>query len=223
MIVTIDGPAGAGKSSVSRVLASRLGFQFLDTGAMYRAVTWAAMQQGISLDDDDALDDLAARIQIAFGEGEVLVDGQIATEQIRDPEVTRNVSAIADNAQVRKHLVRLQREYAKYGNYVCEGRDQGTVAFPNAFCKFFLTASPEQRARRRADQMKASGRKVDELQLLDQQNERDQRDCNRPVGRLLQADDAIVVNTDDMTFDEVVGHLEAIVREKMLGYLSSPN
>jgi cytidylate kinase len=223
MIVTIDGPAGAGKSSVSRVLAKRLGFQFLDTGAMYRAVTWAAMQEGVSFDDDQALDRLAGKTQIAFGEDEVLVDGQVVTEQIRDAEVTRNVSAIADHPGVRQHLVRLQQEYAKYGNYVCEGRDQGTVVFPKAFCKFFLTASPEQRAARRAGQLRRAGKDADEGALLAEQNERDHRDTSRAVGQLKQADDAVVILTDDLGLEEVVDRLEAIVRDRMVGYMSSAN
>lgn len=223
MIVTIDGPAGAGKSTVSRALAERLGFQFLDTGAMYRSVTWAALEAGLDLTDTEAVAALARRVQIAFAEGEVLVDGQRVTDAIREPRVTNRIGAVADNPGVRAQMVRLQREFARYGSYVCEGRDQGTVAFPDAFCKFFLTASPTERAQRRAAELRAAGCDVDEQKLLQEQNERDRQDSSRPVGRLQQAPDAVVVSTDGMSQDEVVAQLESIVRERMVGYQSSLN
>ncbi len=215
MIVTIDGPAGAGKSTVTRQLAQRLDFEFLDTGAMYRAVTWRAIRTGIDLNDQDSLRRLALEIEIKFDADQVIVDGENATAEIRAPEVTRQVVYIADAPAVREHLVELQRRIAEQGNFVCEGRDQGTVAFPDAFCKIYLTASSRSRANRRAEQMRESGLFVDFDQVVRDQETRDKQDENRKVGRLLKAEDAVEVHTDHQTLAEVVDHLESIVRARM--------
>ena len=215
MIITIDGPAGAGKSSVSKLLAARLGFEFLDTGAMYRAVTYAAMDSGVSFEDTEALTQLASTIQIAFMGKQVFLDGKDVSEVIRAPEVTRNVSVIADTESIREHLVRLQREIAKCGNYVCEGRDQGTVAFPDSPCKFFLTASAEERAGRRVQQLRDAGKEADFEVIVAEQNLRDEQDYNRHVGALKKAHDAIELDTDHKTIDEVVDEMEMIVLLKM--------
>ena len=222
MIITIDGPAGAGKSSASKILATRLGFEFLDTGAMYRAITWAALRDGISVDDEAAVAELAAQTQIAFVENEVVVDGVVVTDAIREHNVTSKVSPVADNPGVREIMVHLQREYAKYGNYVCEGRDQGTVVFPNAQCKFFLTASAEQRAERRRRQLRQKGSPANFDQLLAEQNERDRRDYSRSVGRLERAADAIEIDTDNRSLESVVDEMESIARERIRKYLD-PN
>lgn len=210
MIITIDGPAGAGKSTVAKMLAKRLGFQFLDTGAMYRAVTWVALQRNIDLTDQAALDRLAANLRIAFLGSTVLVNGRDVTTEIRKTEVTENVVAIADSPSVRNHLVRQQREIAKHDHYVCEGRDQGSVVFPNAVCKFYLTASARQRAIRRVDQLRKAGQAADLEEIIEQQNRRDQQDFQRPVGMLVKAEGAIEVNTDHKTIGEVVNELETI-------------
>ncbi|MFK7766735.1 MAG: (d)CMP kinase [Mariniblastus sp.] len=215
MIVTIDGPAGAGKSTVTRLLAKELDFEFLDTGAMYRAVTWCAMHRGIDLKDQSALSLLAQEIQIEFDDDQVIVNGENVSQKIRQNEITRNVVAIADAPAVREHLVNLQRRIAATGNFVCEGRDQGTVAFPDAFCKIFLTASSQSRAHRRVEQMQSAGEFVDFDQVIREQDVRDEQDSNRKVGRLMKADDAVEVNTDHQTLPEVVENLEAIVRERM--------
>ena len=222
MIITIDGPAGAGKSSASKLLAARLGFEFLDTGAMYRAVTWAALRDEIPVTDFAEIAQLAGRIQIAFVEDEVIVDGKVVTDAIREPQVTNNVSAVADNPGVREMMVRLQREYAKYGNYVCEGRDQGTIVFPGAQCKFFLTASAEQRAERRRQQLADKGLPADFDRLLAEQNERDRRDFGRDVGRLEKAKDAIEIDTDNRPLDSVVDEMETIARDRIRRFLD-PN
>ena len=206
MIVTIDGPAGAGKS---------LDFEFLDTGAMYRGVTWCAIEQGIDLKDEAALRELAQQIEIEFDDDQVSVNGRNVTNAIREPNVTRQVVFVADAGSVREHLVLLQRRIAEQGNFVCEGRDQGTVAFPDAFCKIYLTASSNSRALRRAEQMAAAGQFVDFDQVVREQQKRDDQDLSREVGRLMKADDAIEVNTDQQTLPEVVEKLEAIVRERM--------
>lgn len=215
MVVTIDGPAGAGKSSVARALAERLKFRFLDTGAMYRTVTLAALRQGVPWDDAEALGQVARRIQIDVSEAAVHLDGEDVTDAIRAMQVTSSSHHVADNVSVREHLVHLQRRVVRDGDFVTEGRDQGTVVFPDAECKIFLTASPEQRARRRMEDIRARGESVTLAEVLRQQNERDQRDRRRPVGGLRRADDAIEVRTDDMTIEQVVDRLEQIVRTKM--------
>ncbi|MEQ1904015.1 MAG: (d)CMP kinase [Pirellulaceae bacterium] len=217
MIVTIDGPAGAGKSSASKLLARELGFRFLDTGAMYRAVTWAVMNEGLDLTNTTAVAKLARRIRIEMDieSDTVMVDGEDVTQQIRDPAVTKNVAPVADNPLVREILVELQRKIAQRGNFVCEGRDQGTVAFPDAECKIFLTASAEHRARRRLLELEAKNIPADYSWILHEQNIRDRGDQERPVGRLRKAEDAIEVFTDDLSLREVVAKLKEIVQSKM--------
>ena len=212
MIVTIDGPAGAGKSTVARQLAERLGFRLLDTGAMYRAVTLAALEAQIDLADAGAMAALAKQISIAFECQHVLLNGEDVSEAIRTPEVSRNIYRAADNPEVRAHLVSLQRQIAEDTDIVCEGRDQGTVAFPNADCKIFLVASSAERARRRRDELAGRGIEMPLQQVLAEQDQRDQRDASRPVGALRKADDAHEVCTDGLTLEEVVAQLEAIVR-----------
>lgn len=215
MIVTIDGPAGAGKSTVSRLLARELGFHFLDTGSMYRAVTWAALDRNIDLNDTAALAELAESLTITLTEDSLQVDGVDIIDRIRDPQVTRNIGPVADHPGVRLILVQLQRAIAREGNYVCEGRDQGTVAFPEAECKIFLTASPEHRARRRVADLAKLGVEADYQGVLEEQNARDRRDETRAVGRLERAPDAVVVNTDNLSIDEVVQRLKRIVLDKV--------
>lgn len=215
MILTIDGPAGAGKSSVTRKLADRLGFQFLDTGAMYRAVTWAAMNAEIDFNEESRLVTLVGSLTLQLNDDAVVVNGTDVTRQIRERTVTLNVSSIADSVPIRMHLVELQRRLAAAGDYVCEGRDQGTVVFPDAFCKIYLTASPGQRAQRRMDQLIAAGQFVDYDQILREQAIRDRQDQSRPFGALAQAEDAVEVNTDHKSMDEVVDELERIARAKL--------
>lgn len=217
MIVTIDGPAGAGKSSVSRALAARLGFHFLDTGAMYRAVALAGMRAGVDLADQPALANLARRLSIELDDDRVFVDGQEVTGEIRTFEVTSQTRFAANNPQVREHLVALQRRIAAAGDYVAEGRDQGSVVFPQAACKIFLTASPEERARRRWREMAARGETVGLDEVLAKQIARDHSDAGRNVGPLIKADDAVEFCTDGLTQDEVIDRLERLVRERMAG------
>jgi cytidylate kinase len=214
VIVTIDGPAGAGKTSAARELARRLGFAFLDTGAMYRAVTLAALRRGVDPANAEALAELARRLRIELDGTRVLVDGEDVSHAIRTAEITRLTRYAADNPEVRAHLVALQRQAAAQGNFVTEGRDQGTVAFPHAECKIFLTASPEERARRRQRDLAARGEHCSFEEVLADQNQRDQRDASRPVGPLRQAADAIVVVTDGLSPEEVVEQLERLVRER---------
>jgi cytidylate kinase len=214
MIVAIDGPAGAGKSSVSRRLAHRLGFQFLDTGAMYRAIALAAMRKHYGAADADAIAELAQHTSLILHEERVLLDGYDVTALIRTSEVASSVHLAADNRRVRERLVHLQREFADGNDTVTEGRDQGTVAFPHAECKIYLTATPEERAHRRHAELRARGEDISWERVLEQINERDRRDMAREFGPLRRADDAIDVCTDGLTTEEVIARLETIVRER---------
>jgi len=214
MIVAIDGPAGAGKSSIASRLAERLGFAFLDTGAMYRAVALAALRQGLGQDAESAIARLANRLTIEFDGRRTLLDAEDVSTAIRTVEVSAAVHLAADNVAVRQRLVEQQRHIAADRDIVTEGRDQGTVAFPDAECKIFLTASREERARRRFEELSNRGELVTYEDVLSQQDERDRRDEARPIGRLLKADDAIEVLTDGLTLEQVVDRLEQIVRQK---------
>jgi cytidylate kinase len=214
MIITIDGPAGAGKSSAARALAERIGFRFLDTGAMYRAVALAAMRRNIPWEDAQRLADLVGEIEIQVSESQVLLDGEDVTKEIRKMEVTSVIHHVADHPKVRSQLVDLQRSIAAGGDFVTEGRDQGTVAFANAECKIFLTASPEERARRRMRDLHGRGEKLDFDEVLQRQTERDIRDRSRQVGKLIPAADAITVSTDGKSLEEVVAELEEHARER---------
>ena len=214
MIVAIDGPAGAGKSSVARRLAHRLGFQFLDTGAMYRAVALAALRHGFGDEHPREIAELAQRLSLVFLNERVILDGFDVTAQIRTSEVSNAVYLAADNFAVRGRMVELQREFAAGQDTVTEGRDQATVAFPDAECKIFLTATPEERARRRHAELLDRGEHASFEEVLAQQNERDRRDSSRAVGAMRIAPDAIEVYSDGLTYEEVVDRLEQIVRRK---------
>jgi CMP/dCMP kinase len=213
MIITIDGPAGAGKSSVARALARRLGFAFLDTGAMYRAVALAGKRAGLDWDQPGDLADLARRIDLSLEDDRIYLDGEDVSEEIRTTAVTAVTRYAADNPRVRSRLVELQRAMAFGKNIVAEGRDQGTVAFPNAECKIFLTASPEERAQRRLRDLQAKGEPVGIEQVLAAQDRRDEEDSTRAVGALVPANDAIEVCTDGLSLDQVVDKLEKIARQ----------
>jgi cytidylate kinase len=217
MIVTIDGPAGAGKSSTARELASRLGFLFLDTGAMYRAVTWLCLKEGIDLHDEQAVAEAARRGQLKFDAGRVLVDCVDVTREIRRSAVTYETRFVAGNNRARAHLVELQRKLAEGHDVVTEGRDQGTVAFPHAECKFYLTASPHKRALRRQQDLALTGETIPLAEILEQQEGRDQRDQLREIGGLKPADDALIIDTSDLGFEDVVARMELIVRERLRG------
>jgi cytidylate kinase len=212
-VVAIDGPAGAGKSTVARRVAERLGYAFLDTGAMYRAATWRAITAGINLDDPVAAAEStrAMRLELNDREGglQVLVDGQDVSEAIRSPEVTRVTYKLDENPEVRAHLVTLQRAFAAKRPTVAEGRDMGTVVFPSAKCKIFLDASIEERTRRRAAELQAKGIEVDMDLLCEEIRVRDEKARTRAAAPLRRAGDAILVDTTDLTIDEVV---EKIVR-----------
>lgn len=215
MIVTIDGPAGTGKSTVARILAERLGFEFLNTGAMYRAVAYVCLQRDINLNDAEAVGQIPLGLQILFSNNRLILNGDDVTDAIRKQEVTQTASLVAANGQVRKQLVELQRAAARGTNLVTEGRDQGTVVFTQAECKFFLTASAEERARRRQRELSEKGDHVLLEDLISQQKLRDERDVNRACSPLRPAEDALVIDTTPMTLEQVAAHLESIVRQRM--------
>lgn len=204
VIVTIDGPAGAGKSSIARQLADAMGFDFLDTGAMYRAIALAAIRADLSWHDRDAIIKLAKRCQIEFRERQVWLNGNDVTELIRTPSVTDVIRHVADLPEVREILTQRQRTFANGRDIVTEGRDQGSEVFPDADCKIFLTASPEERAKRRQQQLAEVQRYVPLEDILAQQNRRDLEDQSRPVGRLRPADDAFVLDSDGLSLEDVL-------------------
>ena len=203
VIVAIDGPAGAGKSTVGRAVATRLGLQYLDTGAMYRAVTFAALRRGIDPADESDVAALAAAIEMTLDGSSVIVDGVDATVEIRGREVTAAVSAVAANSQVRSELVRRQRSWvAEHGGGVVEGRDIGSVVFPDATLKLYVTASPRVRAERRVAEI---GGSVDDVEASI--IERDRKDSTRVDSPLMESSDAVVVDTTGSSVDEVVEHV----------------
>lgn len=212
MIVTIDGPAGAGKSTAAKALARRLGFEFLDTGAMYRAVAYALLRDGIEPVAGPRLVEWLESLRLEAPPGVVKLDGADIAGRIRTPEVTAAASRVAVLPSVRSFLVRIQRESAAGRSIVCEGRDQGTVVFPDAGCKFFLVADPRERARRRHQELLARGGDVPLEKVLADQQERDRRDAGRDLAPMVPATDAIVLDTSHLTLDEVVARMETEVR-----------
>ena len=218
LVIAVDGPAGTGKSSVSRSLARSLGARYLDTGAMYRIVTLAVLRAGIDLDDVEAVSAAAADVDLAVGydpdEDRSYLAGEDVSAEIRGDEVTRAVSAVSAVLDVRSRLVQLQRELAAgQDSVVVEGRDIGTVVLPGADVKIFLTASAEERARRRNDQNIASGLGDDYEAVLADVKRRDHLDSTRKVSPLRAADDALVVDTSDMSEPQVVSHLLELVEQ----------
>ena len=216
MIVTIDGPAGAGKSSVAKRLAHEIGFDFLDTGAMYRCVTLVCLREELSLTESARVAEIAKSIQIEIRGQTVHLNGEDVSESIRHPKITKSIRPIADNVDVREAMVESQRRWVNGRDVVTEGRDQGTVAFPNAECKIFLTATSEERAKRRVAQLIELGVDASYDEILEAQNLRDAQDTQRESGGLKPASDAVTVWTDGMTEEEVLRRLVAIVDGKRL-------
>jgi cytidylate kinase len=215
LIVAIDGPSGAGKSSVTKALADRLGYIHIDTGAMFRTVALFVSRLGIDPEDDAALDDLCSRLSIEFdsagGKSRVLANGEDVTGNIRTPEISLLTSKIAAMPSVRKHLLLQQQKMGARGGVVLEGRDIGTVVFPEAQVKFYLTASAEERGRRRYEELKEKGEDVFLQQTIAEVRQRDQQDLNREIAPLRRADDAVVIDTTDLTPEAVLSRMESLV------------
>jgi cytidylate kinase len=211
LIIAIDGPSGAGKGTVSRTLSRALGYRHIDTGAMYRAVGWKAVREGIPLDDENRLAALAANSEI-MAEGEVVsVDGHEITRDIRTPEIDRAASAVARLPKVREILVARQRDLGRDGGVVMEGRDIGTVVFPNADVKVYLDASPEERARRRLHDSAHTASQAGQAAVAESIAARDKADSTRAASPLTVAPDAIVVDTTGMPIAQVVDRVMAVV------------
>mgnify|MGYP005841019247 CR=1 FL=1 len=224
-IIAIDGPAGAGKSTIAQAVADRLGYVYIDTGAMYRAVAAKVIECGLSPSDSAAITALAARLDIRFakegGEQRLRVDGEDLTETIRTPEATRLSSPVSAIQGVRKRMVELQRRMGEDGGVVMEGRDIGTVVFPNAEVKVFLTASASERARRRARQLREKGIEAEVDQVAAEIKERDLRDSSRRHAPLKQAPDAVLIDTDNMTPEQVVDAVVNVHDDRVGGQCST--
>lgn len=217
-IVTIDGPSGAGKSTISRGLAAKLHFTYLDTGAMYRAVGLALERQGVDLNDTESLIKCLDAVELTLipnGDDDVLVmlNGEDVSRAIRTPEMGLVASRVSANPVVREKLTALQRQLGEKGGIVAEGRDMGTVVFPQATGKFFLNASAEERARRRQKQLAEKGQTVDYQEILDQINKRDYDDSRRQHAPLKAADDAIIVDSSSMSPEAVIDYMLASIVE----------
>jgi len=207
MIVTIDGPAGSGKSTVAKLLAERLSVRFLDTGAMYRAVACAVLQQKVCETDEAAIADIVQTVDLEFREDALFLNRVDVSEEIRSPEATAISSVVAAHPCVRNRLVELQRQVGQQGSLVTEGRDQGSVVFPNAKFKFFLTASMDARARRRHRELVAKGSSLTLDTVRRQLSQRDARDENRTYAPMKPAADAVIIDTSAMSIAQVVDSL----------------
>jgi len=218
-VVAIDGPAGAGKSTAARAAAQRLGFVLVDTGALYRGVALAARERGIDWEDAEALGELARGLRLSFamsesGEPRLRIDGVDRADDIRTQEIARGASDVSKHPAVRDALLGLQRGLGRDGGVVLEGRDIGTVVFPDAEVKIFLTASSAERARRRVGDLESRGQPADYDAILHQIEARDAQDSGRAVAPLKPADDAVLLDTTDLAFDQVVDRLVTIVEER---------
>lgn len=216
--VAIDGPASSGKSTVAKIIAKRFGYVYCDTGAMYRSVTWAALENGIDVSDTKQLIDLARRIKITFEPGQpdqrVFVDGHEVTKDIRTEKIAANVSAVAAIPEVRAQMVEQQRQIAQAGGIVMDGRDIGTTVLPDAQVKVFLVASAHERARRRYEENLQKGLATQSLDELEAAIKlRDQKDSTRKVSPLTQAKDAILIDTTSLTIDQVVDEISALIKK----------
>ncbi len=218
IVVTIDGPAGAGKSTVAKQLARRLGYGLLDTGAIYRAVALLSQREGIEWSDAERCAGIATNLDISYkligDKNHVFVAGEDVSSAIRTPEISQGASQVSAHPPVRAALLDIQRRVAKGGGLVVEGRDTGTVVFPAAEAKFFLTATPEERARRRVAELAATGTQVDYEQTLREIAERDTRDASRDVAPMKPADDALMVDSSVQTIEEVVENLAKVVETR---------
>lgn len=219
--IAIDGPGGAGKSTIARAVAAELGFIYVDTGALYRAVGLNALRHGIDTRNIDGivkmLDETDVSLSFIDGEQRVMLNGEDVSTAIRLPEASMAASNVSAIPAVRQFLFDLQRKISEENNCLMDGRDIGSVVLPNADLKLFMTASPETRAQRRFDELKAKGEDVKYSEILDELNKRDYQDSHREIAPLKQAEDAILFDTSDLSFDEVKNKLIAMIKEKING------
>ena len=212
LIVAIDGPSGAGKGTVARAVASRLGYRHIDTGAMYRAIAWKALQQGADIADETAVARIGERAAFDLEQGRVVIDGHDVAAAIRTPDIDRAAAAVARHPSVRRVLVARQRAFGEGGGIVMEGRDIGTVVFPDADVKLYLDASPDERARRRAaDPAHASSKTAQLAEVATALAERDRSDSTRAVSPLIVAADAVVIDTTGVPIEGVIERVLALV------------
>jgi cytidylate kinase len=215
LIIAIDGPSGVGKGTVSKAVSETLGYRHIDTGAMYRAVGWKALHEGVALDDEPALAALAARAVLMVEGGRVAVDGHDVTRAIRTPEMDKTAAAVARLPSVRAALVTRQREIGAHGGVVMEGRDIGTVVFPRANLKIYLDASAEERARRRANDSAHTGSGAGQAAVAAALEARDRSDTTRTASPLTVAQDAVVIDTTGVPVDEVVRRVLELVQRRL--------
>lgn len=212
--IAIDGPAGAGKSTIAKLLAQKLGYTYIDTGAMYRAVALQSLRQGVGPADGPALAEMMSGLQIRLDqEGHIFLNGEDVSREIRLPEVGNRASAVSAQGEVRANLVRQQQKMAAQQGVVMDGRDIGTVVLPDADCKIFLTASSLVRAQRRTKELLEKGLDADLVQIQQEIEERDLRDCTREISPLRQAEDAILLDSSEMNIQQVVDAITALVEE----------
>ena len=217
LVIAIDGPSGAGKSTVARRLAERLGYIYIDTGAMYRAIGWKAKREGIDPDDEAKLADLCGRTEVTIkkdnSDPRFFVNGIDVTGEIRTPEMGMMASAVSKSPAVRARLLTLQRELGRGGGVVMDGRDIGTVVFPDADVKFYLDASAGERGKRRYLELKAKGMDVDRTRITKEIEERDRQDSGRALAPLKKADDALLIDSSAMSIDDVLDRMLSEIKE----------